>query len=110
MYYSDLYRMMGRTAGVIGVITLLLAVGNTVMFFLHQSQRAEVDTRTQFINDSAVLGRVNEALIRALATAAYNTNDTFIRDMLHTQGIDYSMSPAQGAKPAAAAPATPAGK
>ena len=61
----------------------------------------------QFINQSIQLGRVNDALIRALATMAVSNNDDKLRDLLAQSGITINPTtgaPEREAAPAAAAP------
>ncbi len=63
--------------------------------FLVQDNRtvqAAVNRRQQFINQSIQLGRINEALIRALAAAAVSNNDDKLRDLLADNGITINAS------------------
>jgi hypothetical protein len=53
----------------------------------NRSVQTEVARRQQFINQSIQLGRVNEALIRALASAAVSNKDDRLRDLLTQNGI-----------------------
>ncbi len=99
-----LYRLLAGLAG----ITLVLVVVYIVLVQENRSVQAEVNQRQQFINQSIQLGRINDALIRALAAAAVEHNDDKLRELLAQQGI--TINPATGAPekqatPAAAAPA-----
>ncbi len=76
----------------------------------NRTVQAEVNRRQQFINQSIQLGRVNEALIRALAAAAVSNKDDKLRDLLADNGITINASgeplpsasgPAEKAAPAA---------
>jgi hypothetical protein len=67
-----------------------------------RSIQRDVSQRQQFINQSAQLGRVNEALVRALAQAALKENDDRLRDLLSQNGITINVTPtpATGSAPA----------
>ena len=89
-------------------ITLVLVVAYIVLAQENRSVQAEVSQRQQYINQSIQLGRINDALIRALATAAVDNNDDKLRELLAQNGI--AINPATGAPekqgpPAAAPPA-----
>jgi hypothetical protein len=53
----------------------------------NRSVQLQVNQRQQFINQSLELGRVNDALIRALAAAAVKNNDDKLRNLLAQSGI-----------------------
>jgi hypothetical protein len=76
-------------------ITLILVVVYLIMIEQNRSVQAEVNQRQQFINQSIQFGRVNEALVRALATAAVNDKDDKLRDLLAQNGI--TINPKTGA-------------
>jgi hypothetical protein len=92
--------------------TLILVIVNLVFGQNNRSVQEEVNQRQQFINQTIQLGRVNEALIRAIAQAAIKDKDDRLRDLLAQNGItinptEKSSGPEPGAVPA---PATPASK
>jgi predicted Holliday junction resolvase-like endonuclease len=98
------YRIVLALSG----ITLVLVVVYLILIEQNHSVQAEVNQRQQFINQSLQFGRVNEALVRALATAAVADKDDKLRELLAQNGI--TINPATGAPerqaaPAAAAPA-----
>ena len=82
-------------------ITLILVVVYLVTTEQNRRVQAEVNQRQQFINQSIQFGRVNEALIRALAGAAVGDKDDKLRDLLAQNGI--AINPQTGA-PVPAAP------
>ena len=90
-------------------ITLVLVVAYIVLAQENRSVQAEVSQRQQYINQSIQLGRINDALIRALAAAAVDDNDDKLRELLAQNGI--TINPATGApeKQAPPAAAPPAG-
>ena len=97
------YRIVLALSG----ITLILVVVYLSLVEQNRSVQAEVNQRQQFINQSIQFGRVNEALIRALATVAVNDKDEKLRDLLAQNGI--VINPKTGAPvPAAATGAKPA--
>jgi hypothetical protein len=101
---SWLYRLLVALAG----ITLILAVVYIILIQDNRSVQAGINQRQQFINQSIQLGRINDALIRALAAEAVNNNDDKLRELLAQNGITINPTtgaPERQATPAAAAPA-----
>lgn len=99
-----LHRLLVALSG----ITLILVVVYIVVIQDNRSVQAEVNQRQQFINQSIQLGRINDALVRALAATAVSNKDDKLRDLLAQNGI--TINPTTGAPeretpPAAAAPA-----
>jgi len=87
-------------------ITLVLVVVYIFVIQDNRSVQSEVNQRQQFINQSIQLGRVNDALIRALAATAVSNKDDKLRDLLAQNGI--TINPTTGAPEREAAPATAA--
>lgn len=94
------YRLMVALSG----LTLALVVAYLVLAQENRAVQAEVNRRQQFINQSVELGRINDALIRALATAAVEKKDDKLRDLLTQSGI--TINP-PASSPAAGAPEKP---
>jgi hypothetical protein len=69
-----------------------LIVAYIVLVQDNRTVQADVNRRQQFINQSIQLGRVNEALIRALAAAAVSNNDDKLRGLLAENGITINAS------------------
>ena len=84
----------------LSVITLILVVAYIVLVQDDHTMQAEVNQRQQFINQSIQLGRVDEALIRALAANA--GKDDKLRELLAQNGI--SINAATGAPERETAP------
>jgi hypothetical protein len=97
-----LYRVLAGLAAV----TLVVVVVYIVLVQENRSVQAEVNQRQQFINQGIQLGRINDALIRALAAAAVDNNDDKLRELLAQNGI--TINPATGAPERQATPATAA--
>jgi hypothetical protein len=76
-------------------LSVILVVSNGILFLVNQEAQATINRRQQFINQSAQLGRVNEALVRALATSAANNKDDQLRDLLAQHGITFQVNPPQ---------------
>jgi hypothetical protein len=87
---------------VLAGLSIILVVSNGLLFLSNQESQATINRRQQFINQSVQLGRVNEALVRTLATVAANNKDDQLRDLLAQHGITFQVAPADGQAPAAA--------
>lgn len=91
-------------------LTLILVFLNVWLVLSDQSRQAEVNQRQQYINQSIRLGRINEGLVRALATTAVNNKDDKLRKLLTDQGINFTFTPNAATPPpsASGAPSAPA--
>jgi len=105
-----LYRVMVGLSG----FSLVLVVVYIILVQDNRSVQLEVNRRQQFINQTTQLGRVNEALIRALAAAAVSNKDDKLRDLLTQQGITVNAAgepvASTSVAPAETSPPAPAGK
>jgi hypothetical protein len=89
-------------------ITLILVVAYIVLVQDDHTMQAEVNQRQQFISQSIQLGRVDEALIRALAANA--GRDDKLRELLTQNGISINATTGAPERESAPAPApAPAG-
>ena len=87
-------------------ITLILVVAYIVLVQDDHTMQAEVNQRQHFINQSIQLGRVDEALLRALAANA--GKDDKLRELLAQNGISINATtgaPERESAPPASAPA-----
>jgi hypothetical protein len=92
-------------------ISLILVVIYLCLVQVNRSVQAEVNQRQQFINQSIEFNRINDALIRAIATTAVNNKDDKLHELLTQNGITINPSAAASEKavpPASAAPAAQA--
>jgi len=76
----------------LSALAMALVVAYIVLVQDNRAVQAEVNRRQQFINQSIQLGRINEALIHALATAAVSNKDDKLRDLLADNGITINAS------------------
>jgi hypothetical protein len=97
-------------AGVLAALALLLVLVNVVLELANGGVQAEVNQRQAFINQNAEVMNIDNALIRALATAAVSHKDSRIEDALKGAGVTYTLTPppAQAANPPPPSAATPA--
>ena len=79
---------------------VLLVVVNCGLELMDAAARADVGRRQAFIAQTAEIGRIDNALIRALALQAAGHHDAKIAALLKRAGITYQLHPA----PAAAKP------
>jgi hypothetical protein len=105
-----LYRVMVGLSG----FSLILVVVYIILVQDNRAVQLRVNQRQQFINQSIQLGRINEALIRALAAAAVSKKDDKLRDLLAQNGITINAAgeplPSTSAAPAEKTPPAPAEK
>lgn len=83
----------------IASLALVLAVVNIGLQLDVQAARNAVNQRQAFINETAAVGRIDSALVRALAVQAAEHHDAPITAMLAAAGVHYQLHPT---------PATPA--
>jgi hypothetical protein len=76
---------LSAAAGALVVAYIILVQDNRAV-------QAAVNRRQQFINQSTQLGRISEALIRALAATAVSNKDDKLRDLLADNGITINAS------------------
>jgi hypothetical protein len=76
-----------RGTAALAAVTLALVIVHIWLVQDNRAAQAEVNRRQIFINQSIQLGRVNEALVRALAAAAADAKDDKLRDLLTQNGI-----------------------
>lgn len=81
---SQALRVISLGLGVLSVVLIMLNAG---LLWANQSVEAEVANRQRFINQTAQLSRVNNALARALANSAENKKDSRLSELLVQQGI-----------------------
>jgi hypothetical protein len=99
------YRVILALSG----ITLILVVVYLVVSEQNRTVQAEINRRQQFINQSIQFGRVNEILVRTLASVAVSEKDDKLRELLAQNGI--TINPKTGAPaptPETGAKASPA--
>ncbi len=85
------YRVILALSG----ITLILVVVYLVVSEQNRTVQAEINRRQQFINQSIQFGRVNEILVRTLASAVVSEKDEKLRELLAQNGI--TINPKTGA-------------
>jgi hypothetical protein len=78
---------------VLAAVSLLLAVTNMVLFGQNRQAQAEVNSRAQYIQQSAQLEPLYREIVKALADLSVRSNDGQLRELLTKQGITVSASP-----------------
>ncbi len=98
-----------RVAVGLSALVVVLVAAYIVLVQGNRAVQRDVNQRQQFINQGVQLGRVNEALIRALAAAAASSKDEKLRDLLAQNGITINATgEATSSSPAPADKNTPA--
>ena len=94
------------------VLSLVMIAANTGIFLIDRVVQQQVNQRQQQINEGAQTNRVDQILVRALATQAASAHDDTLRDLLNRNGVTFQLQPtasnaaASAVPPTAAAPAT----
>ena len=81
----------------LSALALVLALTDIVMFSGNQKSQNEFNGRTQYIQQSLQLEPIYQGIIRSLAELSAKTNDQQIRNLLASQGINFTVNAGQGA-------------
>lgn len=73
--------------------TLLLSIGNALLFNTNRAMQADIATRGQYIQQSLQLEPVYQNLVGGLARVAAQSQDAQISELLGSQGIGFSVKP-----------------
>lgn len=76
----------------IGIAVLALVITNIKLFVDNRESQSQIAANQQLINQGAGLSRLNNELIKALASASAQTGDTQIRDLLATHGVTFTIN------------------
>jgi len=80
----------------LSVLTLVLALTDIVIFNSNQKSQNEFNGRAQYIQQSLQLEPIYQSIIRSLAELSAKTNDEQIKNLLASQGINFTVNAAQG--------------
>jgi sensor domain CHASE-containing protein len=83
-----------RILMLLGVLALVLAVLNALMFSSNREAQNELSARAQYIQQSLQLEPLYQSLVKSLADLAARDGDTQLGDLLAAQGISFSAAPA----------------
>lgn len=96
-----IYRVVVALSG----ITLILVIVYLVVGEQNRTVQTKINERQQFINQSLEFARINQALVRAMATVAFNDKDDKLRTLLTQNGI--TINPKTGAPAASGTGSNP---
>jgi hypothetical protein len=85
-----------RLLTVLSALALVLALTDIVMFNTNQKSQNEFSGRTQYIQQSLQLEPIYQGIIRSLAELSAKSNDEQIKNLLASQGINFTVNAAQG--------------
>jgi hypothetical protein len=88
---------------VAGAVCVALVLVNIVLARDNRNQRVLLESRGQYIQQSAQLQRLYQEMVKALADLAVRNKDEQLRDLLSKEGVNVTVTPP--AEPAPAAPA-----
>ena len=72
---------------ILAAVPLVFTVVDFVLAQGNRSLRTEVDRRQRLIDQNTQLARVNQVLMRQIATAAVKNQDSKLRELLSRNGI-----------------------
>jgi uncharacterized circularly permuted ATP-grasp superfamily protein len=76
----------------LAVVCLLLLAGQAGLAHQNRQLRVQVDTRQQFVQQSAQLQTLYSEIVRALAELGARNNDQQVRALLQQHGITYTVN------------------
>jgi uncharacterized membrane protein YeiB len=71
----------------LGVLALLVVLGNALLFTLNQKAQEELQQRQQFIQQTVPIEALYRDIVKTLAEMAVKGNDKQLLDMLAAQGL-----------------------
>jgi hypothetical protein len=86
-----------RLLTILAALALVLAVTDIVMFSSNQTSQNEFNGRAQYIQQSLQLEPIYQGVIRSLAELSAKNNDEQIKNLLASQGINFTVNAGQGA-------------
>lgn len=89
----------------LGLVSLVLALTNIVLFTGNRQAQNEFSTNAQYIQQSQQIEPLYQGIVRNLAELSAKTNDPQLTQLLRTHGITFTVN--QPAAPAEAAKETP---
>ncbi|HUK41280.1 MAG TPA: hypothetical protein VLX11_09560 [Candidatus Acidoferrales bacterium] len=79
---------------ILAVLILLMVVANVVLALGNQTLQSEVSERQQFIAQGVQLEQLNRQVMSVLVNMALKSNDTELKTLLMSSGINLGSSPA----------------
>lgn len=92
-----------RLLNAIGAVALVLALANGFVFTHNRDAQLEVNSRQQYLQQTASLDGLYRDIVKALAELAVKNNDAQLQQMLAANGINVTLNaPVVAAAPAPA--------
>ncbi len=84
-------RLFGPGTGlfVLGILSVLVMVGNTYLYSQVKGLQTRVSERERFLQETVPISRLNERLVQSIANLAAATDDEGLRKLLAAQGIGF---------------------
>lgn len=86
------------SATILGAAALFLAFGDMALVLTNRGVRHQTDEQAQFIQQTAQLNGVSDALVRQIARAAIEDKDQALRDLLVRAGFKIAETPSAAAQ------------
>lgn len=77
----------------------LLVITNIILLSGNQTLQAQINSRSQYIQQSLQLEKIYQPLVRTLAEMAATRGDEQMKTLLNEQGINFSTTPTPTAAP-----------
>jgi len=78
----------------LGFLALLLVVGNAFLFMQNRGAQEEINARQQYLQQTVGLESLYRDIVKALAELGVKNNDPQLLQLLASQGINVSVTPA----------------
>ena len=78
---------------ILAILALFLTIGDMLLYSSNRSDKVEVETRRQYIQQSSQMQPLYDALLKGLVSLAAKNNDGQIRELLVSAGITYDFTP-----------------
>jgi len=92
--HSMLKAWQHRLLVALGFLALLLVVGNAFLFMQNRGAQEEINARQQYLQQTVGLESLYRDIVKALAELGVKNNDPQLLQLLASQGINVSVTPA----------------
>jgi|SRR5687767_9581739 hypothetical protein len=85
------------TLTAIAAASVVAVITNMAMYLVNRTTQAEINTRVQFLQQTAQLDVLYREMVKALADLSVRNQDRELQELLTSHGITVNVAPATGA-------------